>query len=80
MSEFTDVEQFAIDWQYGRLGGFKEALVQPIMKADMHNIEMLRMGFPVEVEAIYNYQNIDGWMILMVTKTIDKLDTLEDLQ
>lgn len=54
-------EKFVVEWQYGMLGSFREALVYAIMKADIVNSAKLAKGFPEEVKAIHNYQNVEGW-------------------
>lgn len=58
---YTLAESFALAWQRGQLGGFSAALMDAIVRADISNLERLRLGFPVEVGAFLFYSRQDGW-------------------
>jgi len=57
----TEGEIFILKWQYYKHGGFKEALIQAIIKADTINRCKLHMGFPAEVGAYEKYTCEEGW-------------------
>ena len=59
-NEFTPEEQFIIRWQFG-LGDFRTSLIHTIMMADDKNIELLGLGFPLEVAAYKRYHTDSGW-------------------
>ena len=63
-------EQFVWDWQYRLLGGFKESLAHTIQQADTNNQMKLLLAFPVEVQAIIDYQSKEGYW----TSIQDKID------
>ena len=48
-------------WQFKMLGGFYAALMDAISKADGDNLDRLREGFPVEVDAYRKYTHTSGW-------------------
>lgn len=49
--ELTQGEkEYIFDWQYHMGGSFSQALWLAISKADGHNIELLRLGFPAQVQ------------------------------
>ena len=54
-------EQFIFDWQYRMLGGFKTSLIDTIARADKHNLSLLRLGFPDEVDGYLNFTRVDDW-------------------
>lgn len=49
--DFTDEEKAVIKWQLKQCGGFKDALWKAITAADDDNLELLGLGFPLEVSA-----------------------------
>jgi len=53
--------QRLIEWQYHCCGDFTRELFQIIARADPVNLERLRRGFPLEVEAFVNYSRVAGW-------------------
>ena len=59
--ELTKGEQFIYDWQYGYSGSFYKSLQEAMSKADSKNTGKLKLGFPEEVEAMWNFQNTAGW-------------------
>lgn len=61
--ELGPVEQFAVRWQYGQLGGFYAYLAEAIARADETNREALRKCFPLAVESIDRYQREPGWWV-----------------
>ena len=48
-------------WQFKMLSGFYAALMDAITKADGDNLDRLREGFPVEVDAYRKYSHTSGW-------------------
>ena len=59
--QLTRGERFIFDWQYRRLGGFSLSLIVAIRRADEHNRERLRRGFPDEVSAYEQFSGSSGW-------------------
>ena len=59
--EFDDLEQTALMWQYGMLGGFKTTLMKLISIADTSNLMKLSKSFPHEVLVYTMYVNTEGW-------------------
>ncbi len=51
----------ACEWQRGRQSDFKRALIHLITRADVQNLEKLRLGFPDEVEGFVSYKTLDYW-------------------
>lgn len=68
MSKLTESEQFAYDWQYGRLGTFSKALANAIAHSDTVNRERLRKGFPEQVRGIDSFQKVNGWWEAVIAK------------
>jgi len=60
-ARYTPEEVFILDWKSNRLGGFSSTLFDAISLADHRNLERLRAGFPVEVQAFLNYSRTEGW-------------------
>ena len=54
-------ERFIVDWQYHMAGGFKQALVEAMCRADDTNLAKLALAFPEETEAFILYSRKDGW-------------------
>ena len=50
-----------VDWQFSRSGGFVKTLFELIAIADDDNKELLKKGFPLEVEAHENFSLKIGW-------------------
>lgn len=48
-------QAFVVRWQLGALGDFSTLLANIIARADEHNREKLRKGFPMETYAIENW-------------------------
>ena len=67
----TKGEAFIYKWQERMLGSFKRALRTAIALADDKNIEKLRLGFPVEVEAWEKYKYEKGWWDGVLAKVKD---------
>ena len=59
--QLTKGERFIWNWQYRRLGGFASSLIDAIRRADEHNRERLRRGFPDEVSAYEQFSHTSGW-------------------
>jgi len=57
----TEGEAFIYKWQNWMLGSFNDALMEAIKYANDKDIEKLRLGFPVEVEAWEMFKYKDGW-------------------
>lgn len=64
----TEEERAVVDWQYRRCGDFKEALWRAIMYANDDNLELLRQGFPVEVDGYLRYSRENGWWASVTKK------------
>jgi hypothetical protein len=47
--DFDESEKWVVRWQFSLLGGFSLALAIVIAHADPDNLEILRKGYPVEV-------------------------------
>ena len=54
-------EQAIVEWQYEMHGDFKQALFEAICRADTHNLDLIALGFPVEVMGYRLYAYEDGW-------------------
>ena len=68
----TEGEAFIYKWQFRMLGSFKSALRTAIAYADDKNIEKLRVGFPVEVDAWEKYKGKEkGWWNKVQAKVKD---------
>jgi len=61
IKNLTPGELFIFDWQYQRLGNFKTALMDAIIKADLPNRNKLEIVFPDEVAAYRRFANESGW-------------------
>jgi len=61
LKPITKGEQFIYDWQYKRLGGFYNHLVEAISVADNYHLNLLHMGFPDEVQAYKDFTCTRGW-------------------
>ncbi len=61
IKDLTPAERFIWKWRRGRMGDFNRALVLAIQRADVRNLENLRLGFPDEVEGYFSYRHIEGW-------------------
>lgn len=59
--KFTVGEQFIINWQYNRLGGFYAILADLISHADEHHLNLLSLAFPEEVGAYKRFAQVRGW-------------------
>jgi hypothetical protein len=57
----TPAEEFIWKWRRHRMSDFRQALINVIQRADVHNLERLRLGFPDEVEGYVSYRLIPGW-------------------
>jgi len=64
----TDTEAVVFEWQFRRCGDFKKALWEAICRADDNNIELLALGFPVEVEGYKHYAFESGWWDMVKDK------------
>jgi len=67
-------EQFVVDWQYRRLGGFMSKLADCIAHADTSNQKRLVKAFPDEAQGIINFQSKEGYW----DSIQDKLDTIKE--
>ncbi len=61
IKDLTPAERFIWKWRKGRMGDFNRALVELIQRADVANLERIRLGFPEEVEGYTSYRLIPGW-------------------
>lgn len=61
IEDLTPDEKFIWEWQRGRASDFYRLLIKLIMRADVQNLERLRLGFPYEVEGYVSYHMIPGW-------------------
>ncbi len=68
ISKLTPMEFAVVEWQYNLCGGFKSALWGAIKRADLGNLERLRLGFPLEVEGFIAYSQEPGWWPAVQTK------------
>ncbi|MEE9556205.1 MAG: hypothetical protein V3V76_03005 [Candidatus Adiutricales bacterium] len=59
--DLNPAEKFVWTWRRGRMSDFRRALIHLIQRADVHNLEKLRLGFPDEVEGYVSYRLIPGW-------------------
>ena len=59
--ELTPEEDWIVQWQYGYLDGFHEALFRAICQADEENLDRLSLGFPDEVSGYKKYIRQEGW-------------------
>ena len=59
--QLTKGEKFIYDWQYDLLGSFNKSLAEAISRADGYNFSKLRLGFPNETDAMWNFQNTENW-------------------
>ena len=57
----TEEEQIVYEWQNGKLGGFRTALMNAIMRADSYNLKLLSISFPLEVSAFLRFSTEYGW-------------------
>jgi len=57
----TPEEDWIMQWQYGFLGNFHEALFKAICAADEGNLDKLSLGFPYEVSGYRKYTQQKGW-------------------
>jgi len=57
----NDEERTIYEWQYGAMGDFRKALMLAICRADENNIELLRLGFPIEVNGYVKFHSVSGW-------------------
>jgi len=74
IKNLTPGELFIFDWQYQRLGSFKTALIDAIIKADNPNRNKLEIVFPDEVAAYRRFANENGWW-----KRVEKLALAGDI-
>ena len=61
IENLNPAERFIWEWRRGRVSDFRRALIHTIQRADVQNLEKLRLGFPDEVEAWVSYKQVDGW-------------------
>ncbi len=61
LKDLNPAERFIWRWRRGKMSGFRQALIDVIKKADIHNLEKLRKGFPDEVEGYVSYRWTKGW-------------------
>jgi hypothetical protein len=61
MNNISQAEMEFMYFQAGTAGSFTESLIRTIMKADRHNTEKLRLGFPELTSVVYRYQNEAGY-------------------
>jgi hypothetical protein len=61
LNVLTEGERFIVEWQYHFAGGFKTALAEAMIRADIHNLARLELGFPDEVQAYRMYTEVSGW-------------------
>jgi len=54
-------ERCIFEWQYRKMGSFKKALMEAICLADDDNIELLKLGFPDEVNGFIKYKSETDW-------------------
>lgn len=54
-------EQRLMDFLNDLSGSFFHALFNAAFKADMSNFAKLEKGFPEEMQAVYRYQNEEGY-------------------
>ena len=59
--DLNPAEKFVWTWRRGRMSDFRRALIHLIQRADVQNLEKLRLGFPDEVEGYVSYRLIPGW-------------------
>ena len=57
----TNQEWRVYEWQYGLCGDFRKGLWQAIIRADDHNLNLLALGFPDEVNGYRKYAEEPGW-------------------
>ena len=67
-AQLTDGERALIEWQYGIAGDFKKGLWQAIAHADEGNLQRLRTGFPIEVDAFLRFSRESGYWETVVKK------------
>jgi hypothetical protein len=77
--ELTQEEQNIMEWQYSMMSGFYSALMRAIQKADVHNLERLRLGFPVYVSAFEKYSRVEGWWDEVRPKIRKKINHARDI-
>jgi len=61
LTHLTPCERAVVEWQYRRVGDFRKALWDAICAADDGNLELLSLGFPVEVAGYKLYTRSPGW-------------------
>jgi len=52
---------FVYNYQYRSLNGFDKKLGDLMFSADSNNQLKLILGFPEEMQAVINYQTVNGW-------------------
>ncbi len=73
MPELNKAEEFIWKWRRGPMSDFRRALIHVIQRADVHNLEKLRKGFPDEVEGYCSYRLIPGWWDALEAKIAKSL-------
>ena len=61
VKDLNPAERFIWKWRRGRMSDFNRALIHTLQRADVQNLERLRLGFPEEVEGYVSYRLIPGW-------------------
>ena len=69
--KLTPEEDAIMQWHYGYYGTFYKALFEAICRADDMNIDLLALGFPVEVSAYKRYKTESGWWKATQDKAIE---------
>jgi len=61
LKTLTAPERAIVEWQYGMSGDFARTLMDAIARADTTNLNLLRLGFPNEVEGFERFSRESGW-------------------
>ncbi len=72
VKDLNHAEKFVWAWRRGRMSDFRRALIHLIQRADVQNLEKLRLGFPDEVEGYVSYRLIPGWWDDIERRTADE--------
>lgn len=66
-----DPDELAVfKWQYSLNGDFYTALWEAIKKADDDNLDRIGYGFPIEIQGLRKYRQIESWWIEVERKAV----------
>ena len=59
--KLTPEEAAIVEWKYHYAGDFQQSLFNCIVHADTNNLQLLSLGFPVEVAGFKSYASAENW-------------------